>query len=47
MLAKAKKDYDEEMRKHSLDYGINTKKSRIQEKFDYFDDDAWWKQTEK
>ena len=38
VLAKAKKDYDAEMSKHSLDYGINKQKRRLQEKIKYFDE---------
>ena len=47
VYAKAKKDYDEEIQKRSLDYGMKNYKSRILEKLEFFDkNDDWWKQTE-
>ena len=45
VYAKAKKDYETEKQKRSLDYGMMLNKSRILEKLEFFDkDDDWWKQ---
>ena len=47
VYAKAKKDYETEKQKRSLDYGMMLNKSRILEKLEFFDkDDDWWKQTD-
>lgn len=47
VYAKAKKDYDEEMRKTSLDYGVKPQKQSVLEKLEFFDNDIWWKNKKK